>query len=111
MNPEPAVDLSPLDPTRDPQRWEALVARVVTRAVAHARRRLTIGAQLAAWARPALAVAAALALVAWAGAAISSPSSEATRLSRVQVVTDWAYEGAAPSAGQIIEVMGESNGT
>ena len=56
-------DLRRLDPTRDPERWEALLSR--TRAAAGpelARRRFAAGpaAPLARWVRPALAVAAAL---------------------------------------------------
>ena len=59
--------LAPLDPERDPDRWEALLRR--TRAAAAgelARRALAAGpaGQLARWVRPALAMAASLVIAA-----------------------------------------------
>jgi hypothetical protein len=60
-------DLAPLDPERDPERWEALLRR--TRAAASgelARRAFAAGpaGQLARWVRPALALAASLVIAA-----------------------------------------------
>jgi hypothetical protein len=60
-------DLSPLDPERDPDRWEALLRG--TRAAAAgelARRAFAAGpaGQLARWVRPALALAASLVIAA-----------------------------------------------
>ena len=60
-------DLAPLDPEREPDRWEALLRR--TRAAAAgelARRALAAGpaGQLARWVRPALAMAASLVIAA-----------------------------------------------
>jgi hypothetical protein len=59
--------LAPLDPQRDPERWEALLGRTRA-AAAHelGRRRFAAGpaAPLARWVRPALAAAAALVIAA-----------------------------------------------
>jgi hypothetical protein len=62
------VDLGPLDPALDQVRWERLVRSVAARGAAGAalRRPRNLVLQLAAWARPAMALAAAAALVAWA---------------------------------------------
>jgi hypothetical protein len=56
-------DLSPLDPERDPDRWEALLRR--TRAAARGElARRSLAGPLARWVRPALAMAASLVVAA-----------------------------------------------
>lgn len=114
MNPDPTdtapVDLRLLDPSRDRARWDAMVARVVARAVAHTRR-LTVGAQLAAWARPALALAAALALVTWVALALAPPAVPSGAVSELETLTDWAVDGAAPTATQIYELVEAHHGS
>ena len=55
---EQKIDMSAVDPSRDPERWETLVQSVAARALETRRRRLTVGHQLLSWARPALAIAA-----------------------------------------------------
>ena len=61
------LDLGLLDPARQELRWERMVRSVAARGAAGAARRRPgfLSAQLAAWLRPALACAAAAALVAW----------------------------------------------
>ncbi len=65
---EHRLDLSPLDPATDAVRWERMLRRVAIRGAEGAARRRQgrLVVQLAAWMRPALALAAAAVLVAWA---------------------------------------------
>ncbi|TNF32164.1 MAG: hypothetical protein EP329_11090 [Deltaproteobacteria bacterium] len=101
------VDLTPLDPSRDEPRWERMIASVVQRALTEARR-LTVARQLAAWARPVLAIAATLAIAAWTGAALTPTGATAT--APTSVMTQWAYEGQAPEAATIFETLGGDHG-
>jgi len=110
MSPDSPVDLSPLDPARDRDRWEALVARVVAHAVAHTRR-LTIAGQLAAWARPVLALAAALAFFAWAGAALAPHDAATVQSGAAETLTDWAVDGTTPTTTQVLELMEAHHGS
>jgi len=107
---EQKIDLSVVDPSRDAERWETLVQSVVSRAVAARRRRLTVGYQLLAWARPALAIAAGVALVSWAGRLASpepnAPVAEAQEDPAI-VLAGWASNDERPPATQILRVLGE----
>ncbi len=62
MVPDP-IDLSPLDPARDGERWERFTRAVVARAIEARRDPHPILEQLISWARPAIAIAAGLSLV------------------------------------------------
>ncbi len=110
---EQKIDLTVLDPSRDPERWERLVQSVVSRASAARRRTLTVGRQLVAWARPALAIAAGLALLSWAGR-LASPEPEAAvaraRDDPASVLVRWASSDERPPAARILEVLGERDG-
>jgi len=69
-------DLSPLDPERDPERWEALLRR--TRAAARGElARRSLAGPLARWVRPALAMAASLALAAGGVLALTEAAPQA----------------------------------
>jgi hypothetical protein len=60
MNEHDPIDLSPLDPMRDPARWDAVVARTMARvdaALAERERRQDPLAMIAAWRRPVLLAA------------------------------------------------------
>jgi negative regulator of sigma E activity len=61
------IDFSSLDPMRDAARWESRITRVADMAAEHHRTKPTVTEQLARWALPMLAVAAAAALVAGMG--------------------------------------------
>jgi hypothetical protein len=105
------VDLSALDPSRDPERWDRMVRSVAARAVAARRRRNSVRGQLVAWTRPVLAAAASLALASWAGALASgrgrheAPPPE-QREEPAFVVAQWAASGQVPSTSRILEVLG-----
>ena len=110
---EQKIDLSIVDPSRDPERWEGLVQSVATRALAARRRRLTVGYQLLAWARPALAIAAAVALVTWVGR-LASPEPNVqlaqTQEDPVVVLATWASSDERPSPAKVLEMLGERHG-
>jgi hypothetical protein len=111
------IDLSALDPARDGKRWDEMVDSVAARALA-ARRRSTGGAspgpvalQLVAWARPALALAAALALVVWAAALAAGGAARAsapgtTRTEPAFALSAWAMQDELPSTEDVLETLG-----
>ena len=108
------IDLSTIDPSRDTQRWDRLVASVASRAIEARQRRMTISRQLVAWARPVLAIAAAVALGIWAGALLNADRNEAataTREDPVYTLAGWAITDQVPSTTEIMKVLGEQNGT
>jgi len=113
MNDE-KIDLSVLDPSRDEERWERLVESVASRAWSARRRRLTVGNQLTAWARPGLAIAAAVAIAVWAGALTSAEKRAAATGSQAEpafVLAGWAVSDQVPETSKILEVLGGSNGS
>jgi hypothetical protein len=105
------IDLSVLDPARDRQRWDRLVESVAARAWESRRRSLTVGFQLTVWARPSLAIAAAVAMAIWVGALANGTTTTATRgqAEPVFVVTSWAVTGKLPDTSKILAVLGDTN--
>ena len=111
-------DLSPLDPERDGERWEALLAR--TRAAAGgelARRAFAAGpaGPLARWVRPALAMAASLVIAAAGMLALAegTPQTPATpgvaeAMGVPYAMTVSAEEGAMDAADRLLLPDGES---
>jgi hypothetical protein len=89
------IDLSSLDPRRDPARFARLVAQVVTRA----RQRRSLAVQLAIWARPTLAMAAACAVVAWA-LVLLVPSRSGT--AAPPLLAHWSSELEGPHLQDLI---------
>ncbi len=99
------VDLSALDPARDPARWDALIAGAVARAAA--RRRASLSRALAGYAIPAFTLAAAAALAIWvlapargAPALVDAPASESDGLA------GWALRGIPDGAGLLSSLGG-----
>src|SRR5512147_1232239 len=60
------VDLSPLDPSRDARRWQARIDAVVAETLRIRRQRTSLLGAAVRYARPALGIAASLALLSWA---------------------------------------------
>lgn len=110
LHPDP-IDLSPLDPRRDRERWERMVATIVRRAAAPPRNAWAV---LAAWQRPALAAAALVAALS-AGAmwweastrAIAPTETLAEALDVPQPVADWIAEGRTPDGGDLYVALDE----
>jgi len=117
---EKKVDLSALEPFPSPARFEQAVGAIAARAMAARRRkRETVSEQLSAWARPALALAAGVALIAWVPSLWSrSPSSTAVSSSASQQSADpaatlmgWAAKDALPTdTTEVLTTLGGSHG-
>ena len=97
MEPEPdPIDLSILDPSRDPARWSHAISNVAARAIELRRlRRVVVRRGIAA-----LAVTAAAALLLWLSAPAHDPAPPA-RAQSADAMLDWAVRDVAPN-----EVLG-----
>lgn len=110
------LDLSPLDPTEDRLGYERLVRRILDAAAPELRRRAAGGnplALVAGWARPALAAAAVIALVA-IGALVATdragvPEDEAGTVAEALGLpaepAAWLSDGRAPTQEDLILAM------
>ena len=104
------IDLSALDPARDDQHWNQLVESVVARSLAARQQPLTVGHQMLAWARPILAVAAALALA--FGIRELLPHQRVAHYRPVEpafVLANWAANNERPDTTRILQVLGGSH--
>jgi len=111
---ESRVDLSSLDPMRDPQRWDRLVESIASKAWAARRRRLTVTHQLMVWARPSLLAAAVVALLPWVAALAAGTAAEqdnVTQTDPAYVLAQWAQSDERPPASTILKVLGERHDT
>jgi hypothetical protein len=101
------IDFSVIDPQRDPDRWNRQVEATVARALAR-RQGGAFTFTLLEWARPALLVAASIALVIWCGVGVRQSSVTERRGSDEApwVLTRWAVTGEEPSVASILEVLG-----
>jgi len=104
------IDLSSLDPSREPERWKQLIDEVVEQARAAHCRRMSVAHQLVAWTVPALAIAAAFALVVWAGALSVAQRTATAHNSAADpafVLARWAMTDERPATSAIWQVFGE----
>ena len=103
------IDFSALDPSRDELRWARTIDGLVGRAVAERRKRLSVERQLLRWARPALAVAASLGLVAWtAGLLAANRSGRVTTAQHPAALTlaNWAANNQIPQPSELWGALG-----
>jgi hypothetical protein len=110
------LDLSPLDPAADRERWEGLVRELLLRATPELERRAAAAGALgllARWAVPALPLAAALAGLALAGL-FEAGRARATEPALAPVVAaldppdpaySWLAEARSPAASDLILAM------
>lgn len=100
------MDLSPLDPGRDPERLERMVRSVLARA--DAARPPSYAAALVARGRIALLVAGLIAVLAWVPALSGRGSAvpDAPGIDAVATVAGWAEAGAIPSGADVYRVLG-----
>lgn len=100
------LDLSPLDPTRDARRWEALLAQTTERALAaRANRSLTGELARLSWpltAAAACVAAAALLLATYAG------GEAVPRALTTEAVAEWANAGEIPAGVDLLALTGEA---
>lgn len=110
------IDLGALDPTLDDERWQRRIAAISALAAPALARRATAAASpaqvLVGWFRPALAMAATLALCAGAalllsfdgGASARAVTAEALRLP--SPVSQWLGEDQPPTMAEVAAAVG-----
>ena len=104
------IDFSALDPSRHQVRWAHTVNDLAARALAERRRRTSIERQLLSWARPVLAVAAALCLVVWTAGYLASARrgvSNATTAPALQIAA-WAANDKIPETSELSGTLGDN---
>ena len=110
-------DLAPLDPTRDTERWERMVAGITAAAAPELARRARLPAPgmmmlLADWVRPTLSAAAVMAAAAGAflvtrpDAAAAEAGSLAAELGYSSSVATWASAESSPSVEEMMGLEG-----
>lgn len=102
------IDLSPLDPSNDTQRWNVLIESIVERATKLRQRRLSFSYQLFTWAKPAFALAVALAFIVVIGASLHGQRSQIETPSQVNptlMLAVWASTNERPSIKTIFELF------
>ncbi|MBK8482408.1 MAG: hypothetical protein IPL40_14785 [Proteobacteria bacterium] len=107
---DPRFDFSSIDPSRDRTRWEQRIAELATQAAAAAQARRTVSAQLATWLKPALALAAGIALALWLAAPPSLTSRPSRELAQGQdpafALQYWALGDNNHTAWKQLEALG-----
>jgi hypothetical protein len=101
------LDLSPLDPTRDELRFERMVRSIASRAAAG--RAADTGTVIVRWWRVALAVAASLAIAAWAPWLVSgsrSADAAVTQHDPAESLLEWARTGGPSSPTDVLVSLG-----
>jgi len=102
---EARIDLSPLDPGRDPDRLERMVRSVLARAEAPPPH--PFASALVARGRVAVVVAVALAALAWAPVLAGKPgTAPAASGDAVATVAAWAHSGAIPEGTDVYHELG-----
>jgi hypothetical protein len=101
------IDFSVVDPQRDPERWNRTVGSTAARALAR-RQGGALARTLVECARPALLLAASIALVTWCGATVRQNGQQPTLGSEdaAWVLARWAVTGEQPSVSSMLEVLG-----
>jgi len=104
------IDFSELDPSRNELRWARSIDRLASRGFAERRKRISVEHQLLSWARPVLAVAAALCVMVWtAGYLVSARRtamvSAPTTAPALQIAT-WAANNKMPETDDLAGTLG-----
>ena len=104
------VDLSALDPSRNQLRWERTIQELAARGYAERRRRYVLDRELLRWARPVLAVAAALCLIVWTAGYLRSsravgPARSAT-MPPALTLAAWAANDRIPDSSELFGILG-----
>ncbi|MGH7469042.1 MAG: hypothetical protein ACRENP_13890 [Longimicrobiales bacterium] len=111
-------DLTPLDPRREPDRWERMVRHIMARSTGELQRRQAAGVfglfdGLLAWSRPALATAAALtALSLFALSQLESRAQPTLFIRSASIpaaMSVWIEEGQPPSMLDLIVLANGEN--
>jgi hypothetical protein len=103
------IDFSALDPCRNELRWKRAVDGLVGKALAERRKRLSVEQQLLRWARPILAVAAGLGIVAWTAGFLAAGRSEplsAAQRPPALTLANWAANNHIPEPSDLVGTLG-----
>jgi hypothetical protein len=115
MEDDEKMDLSSLDPSRDAVRWERMIQSVANRAVAA--RQPAVVIDLYRYARPLLALAAAVAALTWLPALLAEKPGESARSAATSAVasdpvaslSEWAERGEVPASADLFATLGGSD--
>jgi hypothetical protein len=104
------IDFTALDPRGDEPRWARSIDVLVTRALAERRHRLSIEQQLLRWARPVLAVAAGLSIVAWSAGyfSLAKRSTSLPHPPAAITLASWAANNEIPEPSDVLGVLGNN---
>ena len=107
------IDLSALDPSRDAERWEAMVRATAARGMDARRPSARVLAELVAGWRPALALAAAVAVLAWVPSLLAArrdaAKAAAAPADPVLSTASWALRARSPTAADLVASLGEDH--
>ena len=101
------IDFSSIDPSRDPARWEEMIASVSERALAQ-REVKSIATQIMQWRRPSMMLAAGLALAAMGFSLLTKPARIQQRPEPTRQLLAWASGAPLPSTIEILKTLGSS---
>jgi hypothetical protein len=107
------IDFASLDPSRDERRWEWTMNSLVAQALVERRQRHCISHQSLRWARPVLAAAAMLSLVAWTAGfwAKGNPAAvPAQSLPTALTLANWAANNQIPETSVLLQTLGGHDG-
>lgn len=101
------IDFSSLDPARHRDAWDHRITTIVQTAVAARLERENLLAYVLRYSGPALAVAAAIALVSWIFAMQThySPSTFSAKTAATELL-EWASKDAVPSTSEVLASFG-----
>jgi hypothetical protein len=105
------IDFSVLDPSRNQLRWERTIQELAAKARAERQRRFSVEHELLRWARPVLAVAAALCLIVWTagylahGRRTSAPVRLPTQSPALTFAT-WVANDRIPDSSELFGTLG-----
>jgi hypothetical protein len=89
------IDFSSLDPARDERRWEAMIR--TTAALARMRRTPGFAWQVTRWARPAIGLAASIAIIVWSLTLLRGTPNPSTETSGSWQLLEWARSDQIPA--------------
>jgi hypothetical protein len=105
------IDFSALDPSRNQLRWERRILDLAAKAHAEGRRRHALERELLRWARPVLAVAATLCLIAWTAGYVvghrrQAPTAQTWTQSPALDLAGWAANDRIPESSELLRTLG-----
>lgn len=106
------IDFSTLDPSRNQLRWERTIQELAAQAHAESRHRYALERELLRWARPVLAVAAMLCLIAWTAGYVATRGGAATAGGRASArsaaldLAAWVANDRIPESSELLGTLG-----